>query len=547
MKPKTSSATTTKSHHSSTVYNNGLAYIKYPLSLPINHFSDSGLSNENILKQILLDAKSSSQSNGTLLERKIEDKKVVVILELPSGGTVPKYSLENDNSVLTIQIKKHPLQFSAAAIQIAGMETGVIKDEFGSARGQARQLACNKALEPFFNAKSTKNQISIDLEAVVDPKSLREFTYCFSTSKENPMQCAIVYFEADLLEEVKTDDADNFTKASSVKFQDEEEGGSGFSGANDNTTSSSKGPSNTSSSSSSAHNGGGFAHSSYTSSRRTYSCTYKNGQKVSETFYPQTSQEQQNEKEEEIVDEVMENADGVSKEVYESEVQRLRESRDKARGKAKHFEAAKKELEKDAARVIKNLKSQHLEDIDSIKCELNNALKQREEDQQREKKKYDSRLTQAYQNNKSLEEEVESLKAHLMEQQKLRQASNNEAAAAKAALAALKSSTQDPKVVLDHDAFQSDLPSASPIKKRGRAVGVRKGQKALLPTAATDEDTTTVVSDDKEVVEIHQQTNHLNEDLRDIVHKEKEKLLHFNDPRYTPLGNDDDLDKGLQE
>ena len=202
--PTQKSSPTTCSDHS---------YITYSVRLPIDNSSINSLSAQERVNK-LYDRKSREEKAKT-------EEKRIVIMELPSGAKVDRWTVED--SKLTVILKKHPLMFSAEAIQFAGEETGCIVDLPDSKRGILRDNACFEAIEKFkhsINAKSSvfslEKQIEIELEVEVIPESVIEYTYCYDASEQNDyMQCIFAYFEFKVGSKMHSD---NFVKSTSVSF-----------------------------------------------------------------------------------------------------------------------------------------------------------------------------------------------------------------------------------------------------------------------------------------------------------------------------------------
>ena len=215
---KNDSTTSSSSNPTSISNDQSSSYITYRVCLPKDNSTTASLSSKERVKRLF----NTSNNLNTRKKNETEDK-IVVVLELPSGGNIDRWVVED--STLTIVLVKHPLMFSAEAIQIAGEDTGFIEDAPDSRRGILRYHACNEAVEAFktsiiaASAESTKNalerKIEIELEDVVIPESVVEFTYCYDASEDNKMQCVFAYFEFNVGTKTETD---SYIKSSAVSF-----------------------------------------------------------------------------------------------------------------------------------------------------------------------------------------------------------------------------------------------------------------------------------------------------------------------------------------
>ena len=62
--------------------------------------------------------KSASQNEGR--NKKKDERKVIVVFELPSGGEVSKYCVGETNDSLEVQVRKHGLMLHPQALLFLG-------------------------------------------------------------------------------------------------------------------------------------------------------------------------------------------------------------------------------------------------------------------------------------------------------------------------------------------------------------------------------------------------------------------------------------------
>ena len=76
----------------------------------------------------------SSSNQRMSLTRKIQQKKkktvskVVVVLELPSGGAVTKFCVGDNDDILEVEAQKHTLMLHPKALLFSGIRAGVLDE-----------------------------------------------------------------------------------------------------------------------------------------------------------------------------------------------------------------------------------------------------------------------------------------------------------------------------------------------------------------------------------------------------------------------------------
>ena len=214
----TSSSSSTTTQYS--ISNKGLSFLSYELNLPVEtELDDFSVKDADKVIAAMMD---SAYEDG------VTEDKIVAILSMPSGATVKEKAITNDGRTLIVKIEEHPLTFASRAIHLAGMATKVIKDHPSTARGVIRLQTCNRAINQFKkvtqeSAESTSRfftkTVNIGLAKKVNPKSVKEFTYCFEGTDKNKLQYSIAYFEFDVFTEEKEKKKPNlFTKGAKMVF-----------------------------------------------------------------------------------------------------------------------------------------------------------------------------------------------------------------------------------------------------------------------------------------------------------------------------------------
>ena len=242
---------------------------------------------------------SEASSNATSNQKKI-DSKVVVVLELPVGGAVSKYTIGETDDTLQVTILKHSLMLNPKALLFSGIKAGIIDNNTDgplTARGGIRLNECAKALAKYKSNNAKPNQkgeleinntmtVSFDLPDFVSREDIKHYSYCFQQSDFNKLQYTITYFEFNTKDSVKKKQDENFTKACSMLFSNNP-GGNGD-GASSGGGNSSAEPKNDQSSSnrnnqhnSSRHSGGRSSNQFNTSNQRSYSYSSSSNTSIS--------------------------------------------------------------------------------------------------------------------------------------------------------------------------------------------------------------------------------------------------------------------------
>lgn len=198
----------------------------------------SNASEKEKVKALLHNASSfsSGKSHGSSMQHTshLGDSKVIVVLELPSGGEVSQFAVDGDeDNELTVKVNKHQLTFNPHAITFAGISCGILSaktDGPETARGGVRVNECGRALKKMQMDNKVENNgkfsfpVHIKLPASVDVSSCKHFTHCFDKSEDNPMQQVFSYWEWD----VKIDRVqDRFQEGATVTYSGSNDGGQG--------------------------------------------------------------------------------------------------------------------------------------------------------------------------------------------------------------------------------------------------------------------------------------------------------------------------------
>ena len=206
----------------------------------------------NILQEAKVSIDEAQKGNG-----KKKESKVIVVLELPVGGSVSKYSIGHTDDTLEIEIQKHSLMLNPKALLLSGLATGVLDlntDGPHTARGGIRLNECAKALQLYqqkenLSGKKAVNTMTLkfDLPDFIDRDKIKHYSYCFEKSQDNPLQYSITYFEFDVKDAKDKEEDNKYETASSMFFSDNPTSGNApapNNGANNNNAHSSSTSSN---------------------------------------------------------------------------------------------------------------------------------------------------------------------------------------------------------------------------------------------------------------------------------------------------------------
>ena len=190
-----------------------------------------------------------------------KDSKIIVVLELPVGGSVSKYSIGESDDTLEIVIAKHSLMLNPKALLFSGIETGALNEQIDgplTARGGIRLNECSKALNEYqtLQNKNTNaggvshNEMSLkfNLPDYVSRENVIHYSYCFQQSQLFQLQYNITYFEFETKDSNVDIKDDPFMKGSSMFFSDGRNNNNGNGNneanmnSNDQESSSSSGP-----------------------------------------------------------------------------------------------------------------------------------------------------------------------------------------------------------------------------------------------------------------------------------------------------------------
>ena len=188
---------------------------------------------EDVLKNIM---QESTDGN------KKKESKVIVVLELPVGGSVARYNVGDTDDTLEVVIAKHSLMLNPKALLFSGITAGVLNnntDGPNTARGGIRLNECSKALAEYRKLSETKNKkdglshnemlLKFNLPDFVSRENILHYSYCFQQTEYNQLQYNITYFEFETKASKVDIKDDPFTKATSMFFSD----GNNNNGGND--------------------------------------------------------------------------------------------------------------------------------------------------------------------------------------------------------------------------------------------------------------------------------------------------------------------------
>ena len=167
------------------------------------------------------DATDESDFIGHLINEqgrrhKQDERKIIVVFELPSGGEVKKYCVGETNDRLEVQVQKHGLMLNPQALLFSGIKVGALnvnKDGPNTARGGIRLLECSKALRKYRKSQQLKQSngenndennlvLTFDLPDFVSEENIIAYSYCFEQKadpgKDRNHQYTIAYFEFDV-------------------------------------------------------------------------------------------------------------------------------------------------------------------------------------------------------------------------------------------------------------------------------------------------------------------------------------------------------------
>ena len=200
----------------------------------LQHSVWSGSNADNILKNILHETKKKGGGGPT---NQKNDSKVIVVLELPVGGQVSRYSIGDTDDTLEVEILKHSLMLNPKALLFSGIQAGILDeltDGPTTARGGIRLNECAKALRVYHSKSTWKNRnsgeneqqankmtVSFKLPEFVNRDVFKHYSYCFEKSVDNPLQYSITYFEFDIKDPKEKED-NTFRKAATMYFSDQQ-------------------------------------------------------------------------------------------------------------------------------------------------------------------------------------------------------------------------------------------------------------------------------------------------------------------------------------
>ena len=203
-------------------------------------------SNDNdILKNIFESAIDASSD-----KKVAEDSKVVVILELPVGGSVSQFSIGETDDTLEVTILKYSLMLNPKALLFSGIKAGILdynNDGPHTARGGIRLSECAKALAEYRKSHEQKENkkgekennamtVIFNLPDFVSRDNVKHYSYCFERAGLNDLQYNITYFEFETKDSAKKKEED-YMKASSIIFSSRTHDRSSAAGGADNGSS----------------------------------------------------------------------------------------------------------------------------------------------------------------------------------------------------------------------------------------------------------------------------------------------------------------------
>ena len=214
-----------------------LPHLVYKLDFHETEMSEQSVWEGNDILAGIIKQSNDEFDESNQKEKKTESK-VIVVLELPSGGVVSKFVVGDNDDTLEVEVQKHTLMLHPKALLFSGIRAGVLDeatDGPNTARGGIRLSECAKALREYrarekshntTNGKKGQKKLSnslhliFDLPDYVDRDSVDYYSYCFEQSQNNLLQYAISYFEFDVKDpnEAKKKKEDKFTTASSMIF-----------------------------------------------------------------------------------------------------------------------------------------------------------------------------------------------------------------------------------------------------------------------------------------------------------------------------------------
>ena len=215
-----------------------LPHLIYKLDFCETEMSEQSVwAGNDVLAGIIKQSREELDENNPT--EKKTDSKVVVVLELPSGGAVTKFVVGDNDDTLEVEVQKHTLMLNPKALLFSGIRAGVLDqrtDGPNTARGGIRLSECAKALHKYRSKEKSRNKNSntsnkkglnslhlvFDLPDYVERDSVDYYSYCFEQNQYNPLQYAIAYFEFEVKDPNKAEkkEQDKFTTASSMIFDD---------------------------------------------------------------------------------------------------------------------------------------------------------------------------------------------------------------------------------------------------------------------------------------------------------------------------------------
>ena len=97
----------------------------------------------DMLKNIFDEIGSTGDSKSDGNEER-SDSKVIIVLELPVGGSLSKYSIGDTDDVLEVEIRKHSLMLNPKALLFSGIQAGVLDEAVDGPRTARGGICLNE-------------------------------------------------------------------------------------------------------------------------------------------------------------------------------------------------------------------------------------------------------------------------------------------------------------------------------------------------------------------------------------------------------------------
>jgi hypothetical protein len=148
----------------------------------------------------------------------VHEEKLVVVLQLNSGGKVKEFKLSDCGQELNVKFSNHVLAFNPEGIHDAlyadhTLISGQTQEEYFTRLQAMEKAECSS------NQDIGLQEMTILLDKPASVENMIQRSYVFEVTKDNPVQTSFAYFEFDTLKP-KVDESTNVNKGDNVRFHE---------------------------------------------------------------------------------------------------------------------------------------------------------------------------------------------------------------------------------------------------------------------------------------------------------------------------------------